>query len=65
VLALIVQERQDNDKDDSDDDNDNNDSEYIDINDLINPQLKLSTTQLGLQRLEEAPDTYQPSTLPP
>jgi hypothetical protein len=50
-----------------DDDNDSNsDSEYININDLIDPQGKaLSTTQLGLQRLEEAPDTYQPRTLPP
>ena len=25
----------------------------------------MSTTQLGLQRLEEALNTYQPSTLPP
>lgn len=42
------------------------DSKYIDIGDSIDPQLKaLSTTQLGLQRLQEAPDTYQPGTLPP
>jgi hypothetical protein len=60
VLALMAQESQD------DDSNSDSDSEYIDIDDLIDPQLKaLSTTQLGLQRLEEAPDTYLPGTLPP
>jgi hypothetical protein len=70
VLELIAQEHQDNDKGDGngngngDGDNDNSDSEDIDIDDLIDPRLKLSTTQLGLQRLEEAPDTYQPGTLP-
>jgi hypothetical protein len=48
------------------DDGSDSDSEYINIDDLIDPQLRaLSTTQLGLQRLEEAPDTYQPGTLPP
>jgi hypothetical protein len=31
---------------------------HIFNNDLIDPRLKLSTTQLGLQRLEEAPNTY-------
>jgi hypothetical protein len=65
VLELVAQEHQDNDKGDSNGDNNNSDSEDIDIDDLIDPQLKLSTTQLGLQRLEEAPNSYQPSTLPP
>jgi len=33
----------------SEDDNSDNNSEYIDIDDLIDPQLKaLSTTQLGM-----------------
>jgi hypothetical protein len=50
----------------SEDDNSDNNSEYIDIDDLIDPQLKaLSTTQLGMQRLRESPNTYLPSTLPP
>jgi hypothetical protein len=48
-----------------DSEGDSDDNEYPDIDDLIDPRLKLSTTQLGLQRLEEAPDTYQPRTLPP
>jgi hypothetical protein len=56
---------QDDNQDQDDDQNDQDDSEYVDIDDLIDPRLKLSTTQLGLQRLEEAPDTYQPGTLPP
>jgi hypothetical protein len=63
----MAQENQDHDKDDNDndDDNDNNNSEFIDIDDLIDPRLKLSTTQLGLQRLEGVSDSYQPGTLPP
>jgi hypothetical protein len=47
-----------------DDDNDDSNSEFIDIDDLIDPRLKLSTTQLGLQRLGVS-DSYQPGTLPP
>jgi hypothetical protein len=50
----MAQERRDNDKGKGD----NNDNEYLDIDGLIDPRLKLSTTQLGLQRLEEAPNTY-------
>jgi hypothetical protein len=61
----MAQRHQDNDKGDGDGDNNSSDSEYPDIDDLIDPQLKISTTQLGIQRLEEAPDTYQPGTLPP
>jgi hypothetical protein len=57
----MAQERRDNDKGEGD----NNDIEYLDIDDLIDSRLKLSTTQLGLQRLEEASNTYQPGTLPP
>lgn len=61
VLALIAQKSRDYDNSNS-----NSNSEYIDIDDLIDPQLKaLSTTRLGLQRLEEAPNTYQLRTLPP
>jgi hypothetical protein len=59
----MAQENQGHD-DDNDDDNDN-DSEFIDIDDLIDLRLKLSTTQLGLQRLEGVSDSYQPGTLPP
>jgi hypothetical protein len=40
--------------------------EFVDIDDLIDPQLKdMSTTQLGLSRIEESFDTYCPGTLPP
>jgi hypothetical protein len=77
VSALIAQERRDNDKGDNSDsdnsdsdnnnsDNNNSDREYIDINNLIDPQLKeMSTTQLGIHRIEGAPDTHLPRTLPP
>jgi hypothetical protein len=41
-------------------------NEFVDIDNLIDPQLKImSTTQLGLSRIEESSDTYYPSTLPP
>jgi hypothetical protein len=47
-----------NDKEESD--------KFIDIDNLIDPQLKIiSTTQLGLLRIEESSDTYYPSILPP
>ena len=62
MLALIEQETYYNSKDD---DNSDNDSEYTNIDDLINLQLKaLLTTQLSIQRLKESPNTYLPSTLP-
>ena len=71
VLAFIAQKSRDYDNSDSDsnsnsDSDSDSNSEYIDIDGLIDPQLKaLSTTQLGLQRLEEAPNAYQPRTLLP
>jgi hypothetical protein len=67
VLALIAQKSRDYDNSNGNSNsNSDSNSEYIDIGDLIDPQLKaLSTTQLGLQRLEEAPNTYQSRTLPP
>jgi hypothetical protein len=47
------------------DDNDGN-NEFVDIDDLIDPELRqLTTTQLEIERLEEASDTYLPGTLPP
>jgi hypothetical protein len=48
------------------DDNDKSDSnsDFIDINTLLEPEAQLSTTRLGMQRLEETLDLYQPGTLP-
>ena len=46
-------------------DQDEADDEFVDIDELINPRLKLSSTQLGLQRLNGKSDSYKPSTLPP
>jgi hypothetical protein len=41
-------------------------NEFVNIDNLIDPQLKImSTTQLGLSRIEESSGTYYPSTLPP
>jgi hypothetical protein len=41
-------------------------NEFVDIDNLIDPQLKImSTTQLGLSRIEESSDTYYHGTLPP
>lgn len=40
--------------------------EFLDIDNFIDPQPQaLTTTQLGVQRLQSIPDTYQPRTLPP
>jgi hypothetical protein len=44
------------------DQDDNNLDEYIDINSL---DTEPSTMQLGLRRLNDIPDAYQPGTLPP
>jgi hypothetical protein len=40
--------------------------EFVDIDSLVEPRPPaLTTTQLGVQRLQGVPDTYQPGTLPP
>ena len=58
VSSLMAHEPQgDNDESDSD-------SDFIDIDTLLEPEAQLSTTRLGIQRLEETLDTYQPGTLP-
>jgi hypothetical protein len=44
----------------------NNINRFVDIDDLIDLELRqLTTTQLGIERLEDASNTYLPSTLPP
>ena len=44
---------------------DNSNNGFVDINDLIDLELRqLTTTQLGIERLEDAFDTYLLSTLP-
>ena len=49
---------------DAQDDDGNN--RFIDVNDLIDLKLReLTTTQLGIERLEEISDTCLPRTLPP
>jgi len=59
VSSLIQSSQADNQSEESED-------EYVDTDELIDPQLKeLTTTQLGIQRLQGIPDTYQPGTLPP
>ena len=46
-------------------DQDEVDDKFVDIDELIDPRLKLTSTQLGLQRLKGKSDSYRPSTLPP
>jgi hypothetical protein len=44
----------------------NGNNGFVDTDDLIDPELRqLTTTQLGIERLEDASDTYPPGTLPP
>jgi hypothetical protein len=47
------------------DDKSDSDSDFIDIDTLLEPEAQLSTTRLGILRLEETLDTYRPGTLPP
>jgi hypothetical protein len=69
VLALLAQASQAVDTDENE--NNNNDDEFVDIDtldldELVDPKLRaLSTTQIGMRRLESSHDTYQPGTLPP
>jgi len=77
VLALLAQASQavDTDENESNNDDDTNDDidddEFVDINtldldELVDPELRaLSTTQIGMQRLESSYDTYQLGILPP
>jgi hypothetical protein len=46
-------------------DQDEADNKFVNINKLIDPRLKLTSTQLGLQRLKGKSDLYPLSTLPP
>ena len=39
-------------------DQDEVDDKFVDIDELIDPRLKLSSTQLGLQRLKGKSDSY-------
>jgi hypothetical protein len=73
VAALMAQQTQDEDQDNhldtNDNDNDDND-EFLDINTLdldefVEPQPRVSTTQMGIRRLEADSDTYLPGTLLP
>jgi hypothetical protein len=73
MLALLAQASQavNTDKNKSNNDNDTNDDEFVDIDpldldELVDPKPRaLSTTQIGMWRLESSYDTYQPSTLLP
>ena len=66
MSALIEQEHQ-NDKEVYKDDNDNDsNSDFININTLTKAEPRLlSTTRLGMRRLESALNTHQPGTLLP
>lgn len=60
VMGLIAQENDERNKQDNSEDEG---GEFIDI---IDPQLRdLTTTQMGLLRIEESSDTYYPGTLVP
>jgi hypothetical protein len=61
VLSLIAQASQTAVAEDN-----NGNNRFVDIDDLIDSELgQLTTTQLGIERLEDASDTYLPGTLPP
>ena len=73
MLALLAQANQavDIDENESNNNDDTNDDEFVDIDtldldELVDPEPRaLSTTQIGMRRLESSHDTYQPGTLPP
>jgi hypothetical protein len=63
-------EEHEEDREDEEDEEDKEDEfisiDIMDLDEFIDPQLRaLSTTQIGMQRLQGCSDTYKPSTLPP
>jgi hypothetical protein len=68
LSTLIAQASQavNQDKDEEHEEDEFIDIDTMDLDEFIDPQLRaLSTTQIGIQRLQGRSNTYKPSTLPP
>jgi hypothetical protein len=63
----VYQDKDEEHKEDREDKEDKFiDIDTMDLDEFIDPQLRaLSTTQIGMQRLQGRSDTYKPGTLPP